>query len=136
MLADFAQIGGTAIDDGAGNEGSSHVDPPEAATGGETRAYFMTSDGGVLTEIPCDEQAGIMTIGRSKTAEIRINDPYVHRLQAEIRWDESARAHVLAHGGGENGTYVNRQRVQQPNRLQGGERIRFGKTELIYRIRR
>lgn len=101
----------------------------------EARAYFLTDDGGILAEIPCDENAGIITIGRGKTAEIRINDPYVHRLQAEIRWDESAEAHYLAHGGGENGTYVNRHRVQQPYRLHGGERLRFGKTELVYRIR-
>jgi hypothetical protein len=102
----------------------------------ETRAYFLTADGGVLAEVPCAESAGILTIGRGKIAEIRIDDPYVHRLQAEIRWDNDAGAHFLAHGGGENGTYVNRQRIQQPYRLHGGERLHFGKTELVYRIRR
>jgi hypothetical protein len=102
----------------------------------ETRAYLLTDDGGVLAEIPCDESAGIITIGCGKTAEIRVNDPYVHRLQAEIRWDEDAGAHYLAHGGGENGTYVNRHQVLQPYRLHDGEHLRFGKTELVYRVRK
>lgn len=110
--------------------------PSNTATDVETRAYFLTADGGVLAEVPCDESAGIITIGRGKTAEIRIDDPYVHRLQAEIRWDDDAGAHYLAHGGGENGTYVDHRRIQQPHRLHGGERLHFGKTELVYRIRR
>lgn len=114
----------------------SQVSASEPETEVESRAYLMTGDGGVLAEIPCNEQAGIITLGRGKAAEIRIHDPYVHRLQAEIRWDEHQKSHVLSHGGGENPTYVNRHPIQAPHSLYGGERLRFGRTNLVYRIRR
>ncbi|CAN5630930.1 hypothetical protein BH24CHL1_BH24CHL1_12390 [soil metagenome] len=119
-----------------GNASFPQTSQPHPADIVETRAYLLTDDGGILAELPCDDNAEIMTIGRGKTAEIRINDPYVHRLQAKIRWDDAAGAHYLAHGGGENGTYINRHQVQQPYRLHSGESLRFGKTELVYRIRR
>jgi hypothetical protein len=107
-----------------------------AGVGLETRAFFLTSDGGVLSELPCHEDAGTLSIGRAQTADIRVLDPYVHRHHAEIHWDAGKNAHMIAHGGGENGTYVNRHRVKLPLMLVGGEQIRIGKTRLIYRIRR
>lgn len=106
------------------------------ASGLETRAFFLTADGGVLAELPCDEAAGTLSLGRGESAHIRVIDPYVHRHHAEIRWDAGKNAHLIAHGGGENGTYVNRHRVKLPLMLVGGEQIRIGKTRLTYRIRR
>lgn len=105
------------------------------ATDSEPRAYFLTVDGGVLAEIPCRASAGTIVIGRGQQSDIRLNDPYVHRVHAELRWDDDERAHVITHGGGQNGTYVNRHRVQRPFRLVGGEALQFGKTRLHYRIR-
>ena len=102
----------------------------------EARAYFLTAEGGVLAEIPCRESAGIISIGRGQAASIRIDDPYVHRQQAEIRWDANLQAHFINHCGGENGTFVNGNRIERPFRLTGGESLRFGKTRLFYRIRR
>lgn len=123
LREDRAQALSTTISDGA------------ADTEVAFRAYFLTVEGGILAEIPCAEEAGTITIGRGRAAEIRVNDPYVHRLQAEIRWDADAKAHFIRHGGGENGTYVKGNRIEQPLQLRGGEHLRFGKTELTYRIR-
>lgn len=129
-------------------------DQPQAVTGNErrathpatatpqpeddvvARAYLLTADGGILAEIPCHEEAGAILIGRGKSATVRIADPHVHRSHAEIRWDAAERAHFITHAGGENGTYVNRHRVQKRFRLVGGEQIRLGGTKLVYRIRR
>jgi hypothetical protein len=102
----------------------------------EPRAYLLTSDGGVLAELDCTPGSEPMTLGRGRAADICIADPYVHRLQSEFYWDASVQAHFIAHAGGENGTYVNRHRVNKPLRLVGGEQIRVGKTKLQYRIRR
>lgn len=109
---------------------------PSHSSGVETRAFLMTAEGGVLAELPCTADAGAVVIGRGKAADVRIDDPYVHRHQAEIAWDAERATHVIAHGGGENGTYVNRHRVHLPLRLVGGEQLRFGKTRLVYRVRR
>ena len=109
---------------------------PAQASGLETRAFLVTAEGGVLAELPCSADAGPVVIGRGREADVSIEDPYVHRHQAEISWDAEHGAHVIAHGGGENGTYVNRHRVRLPLRLVGGEQVRVGKTMMVYRVRR
>lgn len=100
------------------------------------RAYLLSDEGSVLAEIPCVATGAPVILGRGKTADIPIDDPYVHRRQAEIRWDPETNCHFITHGGGANPTYVNRHRVHLPMRLIGGEHLRVGKTSLIYRIRR
>ena len=110
--------------------------PPPTSYDIEPRAYLLTSDGGVLAELVCTPGSEPMTLGRGHAADICIADPYVHRLQSQFFWDASVQAHFIAHAGGENGTYVNRHRVNKPLRLVGGEQIRVGKTKLQYRIRR
>ena len=137
--ADTREIGALPAEDVPAYDGSLAHSPagiPQPGFDVEIRAYLLTADGGILAEIPCQESAGPITIGRGRDADVRIDDPYVHRLQAELRWDDEARAHFIAHGGGENGTYVNRHRVTLPIRLAGGESLRFGKSKLLYRIRR
>lgn len=114
---------------------SGHSGPAQPA-GIETRAFLLTADGGVLAELPCSEDAGVVVLGRGQAADIRVNDPYAHRQHAEIRWDAGKNVHMIAHGGGENGTYVNRHRVRLPLMLVGGEQIRIGKTRLVYKVRR
>lgn len=90
--------------------------------------------GACLAEFPCDETMGIFILGRGHNAAIQIDDPYVHRVHASVRWDPRERAHVITHGGGENGTYINRRRIRTPMRLLDGMRLRVGRTELIYRV--
>jgi hypothetical protein len=103
---------------------------PAAAAGYATLGML---DGTVIARLECDARPGAAVLGRGSLSTIRLQDPFVHRFHAEICWDDSARAHVITHGDGANGTFVNMQRIEQPTRLIDGSRIRIGKTELIYR---
>lgn len=98
------------------------------------RGHIYDLSGKRLAELPCDETMGIFILGRGHNAGIQLDDPYVHRVHASVRWDPHERAHVISHGGGENGTYVNRRRIRTPMRLLDGVRLRVGRTELIYRV--
>lgn len=111
--------------------------PPESVPkrpGGAQRAVMLDSGGHEVSELPCDETAGILIIGRGHNATVRVSDPYVHRVHAHIRWDSEANAHIIAHGGGDNSTYVDERKLRTPSRLSNGTRIRVGRTELVYRI--
>jgi hypothetical protein len=90
-------------------------------------------DGTVIARLQCHETMGIAVLGRSSSVTVRIADPFVHRVHCELFWDPAFRAHVIRHGDGSNGTWVNLERIIQPVRLVDGARIRVGKTELIYR---
>ena len=112
-----------------------HPDLFEAGPVQETsHAALYTLDGELYCEIPCSEFAGIIIIGRGQNATVRIDDPYVHRVHAHLRWNPEDEAHIIAHGGGENSTYINREKVTTPVKLLNGAHIRLGKTELIYYI--
>lgn len=91
-------------------------------------------DGNLMASLPCDESAGIIILGRGQNATVRLSDPYVHRVHAHMRWDSSVNSHIIVHGGGENATYVNRRKIRAPYTLQDGNRIRLGRTEMIYRL--
>jgi FHA domain len=102
---------------------------------GEDRLVSLEDpEGNLMASLPCDETAGIIILGRGQNATVRIVDPYVHRVHAHMRWDSSVSSHIIVHGGGENATYVNRRRIRAPYTLQDGNRIRLGRTEMIYRI--
>ena len=98
-------------------------------------ATLSLLDGTVVARIPCGDELGMAVIGRGSLSDILIHDPWIHREHAHLTWDANARAHVIAHAGGANGTFVNLQRVatMTPVRLTDGARVRVGKTELIYR---
>lgn len=113
--------------------------PPRQSTleshAGKDRSVILEDlDGNEVASLPCDESAGIIILGRGQNATVRLSDPYVHRVHAHMRWDSSAGSHVIVHGGGENSTYVNRRKIRAPYTLQNGNRIRLGRTEMIYRL--
>lgn len=112
--------------------------PPQRTTSGllgkDRTVTLEDLDGSEIASLPCDESAGIIILGRGQNATVRISDPYVHRVHAHMRWDSSVGSHIIVHGGGENATYVNRRKIRAPYTLQNGNRIRLGRTELIYRI--
>src|ERR1044072_8172670 len=71
-----------------------------------------------------------LTIGRSSRNDICIGDPFASRLHAELRQEGD---HVLlVDNGSANGTFLNGQRVTGTIRLEVGDLIRIGETEIEY----
>jgi phosphoserine phosphatase RsbU/P len=72
-----------------------------------------------------------LTIGRSSRNDICISDPFASRLHAELRREGD---HVLlVDNGSANGTFLNGQRVSGTIRLEPGDLIRIGETEIEYK---
>jgi sigma-B regulation protein RsbU (phosphoserine phosphatase) len=71
-----------------------------------------------------------LTIGRSSRNDICIGDPFASRLHAELRQEGD---HVLlVDNGSANGTFLNGQRVSGAVRLEVGDLVRIGETEIEY----
>lgn len=118
---------------------SERYDPPAASRAPQpyvtgVHARLSRLDGTFFADLPCDGREGIIVLGRGQAAAVRIDDPYVHRVHAHLRWDAAARIHIIAHGGGENGTYVNRKRITEPMQLYSGAHIRLGRSEFVYKL--
>lgn len=118
------------VDDGAQADAEREARDATDALGYATLGLL---DGTVIARLPCGVELGTAVIGRGSLSDIRIHDPWIHRVHAHIDWDVGLRAHVISHVGGINGTFVNLQRVISPTRLTDGARVRVGKTELVYR---
>lgn len=73
-----------------------------------------------------------VSIGRASDCSIPIKDRYLSRRHAEIvaRGD----SWVLKDLGSANGTYLNGNRVENDERLNPGDRIRLGDTEILFEI--
>ncbi|HWP42008.1 MAG TPA: SpoIIE family protein phosphatase [Blastocatellia bacterium] len=71
-----------------------------------------------------------LTIGRSSRNDICLGDPFASRLHAELRREGDQV--LLVDTGSANGTYLNGQRVNGPVRLEIGDLIRIGETEIEY----
>jgi phosphoserine phosphatase RsbU/P len=72
-----------------------------------------------------------LTIGRSSRNDICISDPFASRLHAELRREGD---HVLlVDNGSANGTFLNGQRVSGSVRLEPGDMVRIGETEIEFK---
>lgn len=71
-----------------------------------------------------------LTIGRSSRNDICIGDPFASRLHAELR-SEGDQV-LLVDMGSANGTYLNGQRVSGTVKLEVGDLVRIGETEIEY----
>jgi serine phosphatase RsbU (regulator of sigma subunit) len=71
-----------------------------------------------------------MTIGRSSRNDICIGDPFASRLHAEVVREGDQI--LLVDNGSANGTFLNGQRVTGAVRLQPGDLVRIGETEIEY----
>ena len=69
------------------------------------------------------------TVGRHPNADIFLDDVTVSRRHAEFR--RSADGFRVADVGSLNGTYVNRDRIDEVL-LQGGDEVQIGKYRLVY----
>ena len=70
-------------------------------------------------------------IGRHPDSDIFLDDITVSRRHAEIRKTPGGEAFSLADVGSLNGTYVNRERVEE-GQLQSGDEIQIGKFKLVF----
>jgi hypothetical protein len=70
-----------------------------------------------------------MVIGRSKECDIRVSDPNVSRRHAEIRQEGST--YWIVDLGSTNGIAVNGRALKR-SRLDEGDRITLGSTELVF----
>ncbi|WP_376793733.1 FHA domain-containing protein [Thermogemmatispora sp.] len=77
---------------------------------------------------------GVTTVGRASDNQIRLNDPQVSSHHAEFRAEGGG--YSLVDRGSTNGTFVNDRRLpsQVPQRLNPGDRIRFGETVFTYEV--
>jgi adenylate cyclase len=74
--------------------------------------------------------SGKTVIGRMANCDIVINDNSASRRHAEIFYDSMTELVTINDLKSSNGTYVNRQRITRLSRLQNGDVIRIGQTEM------
>jgi adenylate cyclase len=74
--------------------------------------------------------SGKMVIGRAVSCDIVINDSSASRRHAELFYDSRTELVTLNDLKSSNGTYLNRQKISTLSRLQNGDVIRIGQTEL------
>ena len=79
-------------------------------------------------EFPLDPARGVMRVGRSEDADVFLDDVTVSRNHAEFR--HGAEGWSVRDTGSLNGTYVNRQRVDD-RRLAGGDEVQIGKFRFV-----
>lgn len=75
--------------------------------------------------------AGRVVVGRSRECDVRVEDGNVSRRHFELVQDGPT-AWVVADLGSTNGTEVNGRRVSGRKRLDDGDRITIGGTELVF----
>ena len=72
-----------------------------------------------------------VVVGRSRECDVRVDDGNVSRRHCEVA-QESPTAWVVADLGSTNGTEVNGRKVSRRTRLDDGDRITVGGTELVF----
>lgn len=73
----------------------------------------------------------IANLGRRETNEVFLDDPNISRVHAQIELVQDE--YILTDLGSLNGTYVNGKRIHR-TRLNSGDQIKLGKTELDFQI--
>jgi FhaA, N-terminal domain/FHA domain len=96
--------------------------PPEVVR----ELVTLTVDGRVVPVT-----TGRVVIGRSRECDVRVDDGNVSRRHVEVV-QESPTAWVVVDLGSTNGTEVNGRRVSKRTRLDDGDRIKIGSTELVF----
>lgn len=111
-----------------------HVEAMMAADRRGVSAFLVYSDEhGVQRTFTFGEVTELVRIGRSAAAELQLPwDREVSRVHAELQRLGDGWA-LSDDGLSANGTYVNGERVYGRRRLTSGDRIRVGRTDLVFR---
>jgi pSer/pThr/pTyr-binding forkhead associated (FHA) protein len=73
---------------------------------------------------------GTTTIGRHPDSDIFLDDVTVSRRHAEIRHQD--RSFAVSDVGSLNGTYLNRERIDETTELHSGDEVQIGKFRLVF----
>jgi pSer/pThr/pTyr-binding forkhead associated (FHA) protein len=124
--------------------GSARFDPLAASSGdladragaaGRAGAAFLVYDDGSGQQqvYALEESASRIRIGRGSATDLWLAwDDLASRLHAEL--ERSGDDWVLADDGlSANGTFCNGERLEARRRLRDGDRVRIGRTELVFR---
>ena len=114
-----AEAGGGGRQRGAAMDLSSHVRPRlevVAALGYEPGTIFEINDSA--------------TLGRSPTADVRIDDPYASSAHARIF--PRGQFMYIEDMGSTNGTYLNGRQLRKAEQLRVSDTVRIGDTEYRY----
>jgi hypothetical protein len=104
----------------------------EAERGGRPFFVFRGAEGGQAI-VAAPAGATELWVGRSESADLRLGwDEEVSTLHAQIVvvGDECT---LVDEGLSRNGSFVNEERVHGRRHLRDGDRVRFGRTNLLYR---
>ncbi|MFO0826862.1 MAG: FHA domain-containing protein [Phycisphaerales bacterium] len=74
----------------------------------------------------------LVSIGRDDTCTYQVLDPLVSRQHLQIRLDATLGAHIAADYRSAHGVFINEKQILLDTRLNDGDRIRIGRTTLIY----
>ena len=107
--------------------------------GGQPRADLPTGSAMLLvhrgpgegSEYALSADAAVVSIGRSPQSDVFLDDVTVSRKHAELR--HGATGWSIRDVGSLNGTYVNRQRVDD-RQLSGGDEVQIGKFRFIFLV--
>jgi len=76
------------------------------------------------------ELSDLVTIGRSSSSNVFVDDPDASRHHAEIR--QRGNNYILSDLGSVNGTWLNNRRVTVPRDLEDGDQIRIGNCAIRF----
>ncbi|MCC5951296.1 MAG: zinc-ribbon and FHA domain-containing protein [Acidimicrobiia bacterium] len=72
----------------------------------------------------------VTTVGRHPDSDIFLDDITVSRRHVEVRRDGAV--YRVSDAGSLNGTYVNRERIDEPRQLESGDELQVGKFKLHF----
>jgi DNA-binding NtrC family response regulator len=93
------------------------------------RAFVAVLEGAASATVPLAPGAPV-TVGRSRSCTIHVDDRAVSRLQATLSWDGAEGIWVEDHGS-KNGTFVGAARVEGKARVPPGQPLRIGPASLV-----
>ena len=140
--SNFCSSCGAPLEHGADETTSITLTPVESAGEVESDEITVTldelPDGIGLLVVKRGPNAGsrfvmdadLTRVGRHPDSEIFLDDITVSRRHAEF--SRGARGYVLRDVGSLNGTYLNRERIEQEAPLNNGDEVQIGKFKLVF----
>ncbi|MBF0182803.1 MAG: FHA domain-containing protein [Magnetococcales bacterium] len=136
QLVVYPVLAGAAFltgDDGGSSEEEEQTTPtPHAADIGKKYRPLASMLFPIAKNPASREDAGCFLIGRSATADLRMNEPTISKQHARLEWKENQL--WLIDLGSSNGTRINGQPLlpQIARVVRAGDRVSFGKNDFVF----